>query len=88
MRWRRPDVEVADKCSEATFSLTGEDEAECIEGVGRLRHIGRLLYHSDNNRPSVLQNIRKARQVWGGGLGSYLVGRGRSQKSRKSFNVR
>ena len=26
---------IADKCSEATFSLTWEDEAECIEGIMR-----------------------------------------------------
>ena len=33
MRWRRRDVAIADRCSEATFSLTGEDGAEFIEGV-------------------------------------------------------
>ena len=30
IRWWRRDVEIADKCSEANFSLTGEDEAEFI----------------------------------------------------------
>ena len=52
------------KWSEATFSLTGEDEAELIEGVWRFNYFGRLLDRSDNNFPSVLQNIRKARKVW------------------------
>ena len=33
MRWRRRGVTISDKCSEATFSLTGVDEAEHIEGV-------------------------------------------------------
>ena len=33
IRWWRRDVAIADKCSEATFSRTGEAEAECIEGV-------------------------------------------------------
>ena len=56
---------VADKCSEVKLSLTGEDEAERIEGVGRSNYIGRLLDRSDDNFPAVLQNIRKARQVWG-----------------------
>ena len=30
MRWRRRDVAIAEKCSEAAFSLTGEDEAELV----------------------------------------------------------
>ena len=49
----------------ATLVLTGEDEAERIEGVVRLKNIGRLMERSDNDYPEVLQNIRKARQVWG-----------------------
>ena len=56
---------MAAKCSEATFSLTGEDEAEHIEGVGRLNYLGRIMYRSDNDWPEVLNNIRKARQMWG-----------------------
>ena len=56
---------IADKCSEATFILIGVDEAEHIEGVGRLKYLGGLLDRSDDNWPEVLNNIRKARQVWG-----------------------
>ena len=40
---------IADKCSEATFSLTWEDEAECIEGVEVINYLGRLLDRSDDN---------------------------------------
>ena len=42
---------IVEKCSEATFSLTGEDEAEHIEGVGRLNYLGRIMYQSDNDWP-------------------------------------
>ena len=56
---------VAAKCLEATLSLTGEDEAERIERVRRFKFLGRLLERSDNDYPEILQNIRKARQVWG-----------------------
>ena len=47
------------------FSLTGEDEAEHTEGVGRFKYLGRLLDRSDNDCPEVPHNTRKARQVWG-----------------------
>ena len=45
--------------------LSGEEEAERIKGVEVFKYLGRMLDRSDENRPSVLQNIRKARQVWG-----------------------
>ena len=56
---------IAAKCSEATFSLTGEYEAERIEGVGRFKYLGILLDRSDDNWPAVFQNISKARKLWG-----------------------
>ena len=31
----------------------------------RFKYLGRLLDRSDDDRPAVLHNIRKARQVWG-----------------------
>ena len=40
MQWRRRDVEIEDKCLEETLSLTGEDEAESIEGVELFKYIG------------------------------------------------
>ena len=55
---------IVDRCSEATFSLTGDEEAEHIEGVGVFKYLGRMLDRSDNDWPAVLHNIRKARQVW------------------------
>ena len=33
MRWRRRDVAITPRCLDATFSLTGEEEVERIEGV-------------------------------------------------------
>ena len=65
MRWRRRDLEIAAKCLEAMFSLTGEDEAEHIEGVGRFKYLRILLDRSDDDWPAFLKNTRKARQVWG-----------------------
>ena len=47
------------------FSLKREEEAEHIEGVEVLKYLGRMLYRSYDNWPSVLSNIWKARQVWG-----------------------
>ena len=40
MRWRRRDMSIAAKCLEATLSLTGEEEMECIEGVKVLKYLG------------------------------------------------
>ena len=55
---------IADRCSEANFILTGEEESEFIEGVELFKYLGRLLDRSDDNWPAVLQNIRKLHQVW------------------------
>ena len=49
---------------EATFILTEEVEAEFIKGVEVFKYLGWMLYRLDNDWPAVLQNIRKARQVW------------------------
>ena len=63
MRWRRRDVAIASRCKESTFILTGEDEAECIEGVETFKYLGRILDRSDNDWPAVLCNIGKAHRV-------------------------
>ena len=55
---------VVDKCSEANFSLTGDDEAECIDGNEVFKYLGRLLYRLYYDYPEVLQNTRKVRQEW------------------------
>ena len=65
MRWRRRDVEIAENFTEETFSPTGEDGAEIVEGVELFKYLGRPLDRSDDNWPEVLRSIRKARQVWG-----------------------
>ena len=53
------------RCLEATFSLTGEEEAEHIKGVEVFKYLRRLLDRSDDDWPAVLRNISKERQVWG-----------------------
>ena len=50
---------IAARCLEVTFSLTGEEEAERIEGVEVFKYLGRLLDRSDENWTEVLSNIRK-----------------------------
>ena len=62
---RRRDVAITNQYAEASFSLTGEDEAECIEGVGIFKYLGRLMDRSDDNWLAFRKNTRKARQVWG-----------------------
>ena len=47
--WRRQDVEIADRCLEATFSLTREEEAERIKGVEVFKYLGQMLDRSDYN---------------------------------------
>ena len=86
MMWRRRDMAIADRCLEATFSLTGEEDAERIKGVEVFKCLGRILDRSDNNWPSFLRNISKARHVWVR-LGSCYRGRGQSRQFRKSFTV-
>ena len=43
MRWRRRDVAIAARCLKATFRLTGQEEAEFIEVVEVLKHLGLML---------------------------------------------
>ena len=63
MRWRRKDVVISIQCKGATFSLTGEDDAECIEGVENFKYLGRMLDWSDNDWTEVLRNFGKSRRV-------------------------
>ena len=64
MWWRRRDVVIVSRCADASFSLTGEDEVECIEGVDTFKYQGRMLDRSDDDWPELIQNVRKARRVW------------------------
>ena len=50
-------MEIAAWCYEAIFSLTGDEEAECIEGAEVLKYLGRILDRSDGNWPAVLRSI-------------------------------
>ena len=65
MRWRRRDVAIAARYLEATFSLTGEEVVEHIEGVEVFKYLRWLLERSDDDWAAVLRKTRKARQVWG-----------------------
>ena len=58
-------MNIKDNCSEATFSITGEGKAKCIEGVEVFKYLGLLLYLLGENWPAILWNAKKAQQVWG-----------------------
>ena len=45
----RRDVAIAARYFEATFSITGEEEEECIDGEERFTYPVRMLYRSYNN---------------------------------------
>ena len=64
MRGRRRDNAIASQCAEAYFILTGEDKAECIEGVETLKYLGWMLERSDGNCLAILWNVGKAHRVW------------------------
>ena len=57
-------MEIAAKCTGATFSLKGDNGAECFEGVDVFKYLGRVLHRTKNDWPAVLRIIRKARQTW------------------------
>ena len=45
---------------EASFSLIGEEQSECIEGMENFNYLGSILYRSEDNFPEVHQNSSKA----------------------------
>ena len=71
MRWQTQDMEIANKCMNATFRLMEEDGADIIEGVDSFNYLGRILHKLDDNCSEVLRKILKERQVWGS-LGKLL----------------
>ena len=62
---------IAAKCKVETFSLTGDDRAECFEEVDSFNYLGRILQRADGEWPEVSRNNGRARQVWGI-LGKFL----------------
>ena len=58
-------MEIAAKCTGETFSLTGDEGAECLEGVDACKYLGRVLHQTDDDWPAVIHNIRRAIQVCG-----------------------
>ena len=65
MRWERQDVTIENKLIEAAFILVGEEGLESVKGVEPIRYMRRLLHRSVDVWLEVLNNIWKARQVWG-----------------------
>ena len=65
MRCQRGEVEIAAKCTRATFSLTGDDRADCFEEVGVFKYIGQVLNRTENDCLAVLCNIWAPRKVLG-----------------------
>ena len=63
MWWRGRDVSITSQCKEVTFSLTGEDDADNIEGVETFKYLGSILYQSDKDWPAVLRNVGKAHMI-------------------------
>ena len=80
-------MEIAEKYTEANFSLTGEDGAEFFKGVDYFKYLGQVLHREDDEWPEVLGNIRRERQVWGR-LGKLLRWEGRIRYYRKSSTRR
>ena len=58
-------MEIAVKCTGETFSLTGDDRSDCFEGVDSFKYLGQVIHLEDDDRPEVLHNIWRSRQVWG-----------------------
>ena len=63
MLWRRRDAAIARRCAEASFSLAGEDEQECIEGVETFKYLVLMMDWSDNDCPVFRRNVGKAPSV-------------------------
>ena len=64
-------MDIAANFTGATFSLTGDNGAECFECVDSFKYLGRVLHQTDDDCPTVLRNIQRVRQVWGR-LGKFL----------------
>ena len=58
-------MEIATNCTGATFILTGDDRAECFEGVDYFNYFEHVLHRSEEDWPAVLHNIGKERQFCG-----------------------
>ena len=75
---------IAARCLEETFSLTGKETAERIEGVEVFKYLGRLLNWSVDDWSEVLCNTRKAHYVLGR-LGKLLWSEGAEPAVSETF---
>ena len=58
-------MEIATKCVGETFSLIGDDGAECFEGLDFFKYLGRVLHRTEEDWMVFFRNIWGARKVWG-----------------------
>ena len=58
-------MDIEAKCTQSTFIIAGEDGAECFEGVDYFKYLGSILQQADEDWLVIIQNILRARQVWG-----------------------
>ena len=65
MRWWIRGVTIAENFTGTTFSITGEDGVECVEGLDSFNYLGWILHRADEDWPTVIHDIRRARQFWG-----------------------
>ena len=61
---RRRDVAISGQFAEASFRLTGGEEAEFFEGLETFKYLGRMLDRLYDNWTAVRQNIRKSHQFY------------------------
>ena len=64
MRWVRKNIAIASRCKRDMFSLTGEEDVDCIEGGDTFKYLWIILDPSDDKCPAVLWNVGKSRRVW------------------------
>ena len=55
-----------------------------MEGVATFEYLGRPLYQTDDDWPSIRRNIMRARTVWGG-LGKLLKPEGADPRVAEMF---
>ena len=81
---RRRDAEMAARCGEMEFNLDGEEGDERVENVTTFLYLGLPLEQTDDDWPTMRQNIMHTRSVWGR-LGTLLLREGEDTKVLEKF---
>ena len=63
IRWR--DVEIVERCGDMEFRLYGGEGGNMLERVSTFKYLGRPLYRTDDDWPTIRRNIMRTRTVWG-----------------------